>query len=180
MNTYRQFPARRLVSICAAAILVFAMAAAAYAADFGGIRNTIQFWIHGKQEEAAWIYSEDGRWHVSWAGVNGETYENGARVMINEDGTERPATEEEILSDLGWWPEVEYHADGTIWVSYHDQYLDVTDQVRDKKTAKVILTEGHDKITIAFQNGRMIWMQHKLRTPCQHVGKNGQPTDNNP
>lgn len=48
----KRFPMRRLVLLCAALILIFGMATVGYAADVGGIRRTVQIWIHGDQTTA--------------------------------------------------------------------------------------------------------------------------------
>ncbi len=54
----------------------------------------------------------------------------GGGVAIGMFGQERPLTEEEILEELEH-PQVEYLEDGTVWVYYHDQKLEITDKFQD-------------------------------------------------
>ena len=42
----------RLAAVCAAAVMVMALACAAYAADVGGIQRSVQLWINGDQTDA--------------------------------------------------------------------------------------------------------------------------------
>ncbi len=51
-DNVRILPVRKLAALCAAVVLVVAMATVAYAADVGGIRRAVQIWIHGDQTNA--------------------------------------------------------------------------------------------------------------------------------
>ncbi len=155
MNTKKSIPVRRLMSACAAAVMVLALAGAAYAADLGGIQRTVQVWVHGDQTSA--ILNVRDTWDSEYTltyDEAGETKEvHGGGVAIEDDGTERPLTLEEI-EDLLDSPEVEYKEDGTVWVYYRGQTLDVTDCFTDG-VCYVQLKDGKDVLylTVKYQNG---------------------------
>ena len=44
-----------------------------------------------------------------------------------ENGTERPLTADELLDEINM-PEVEYEEDGTVWVYYLNQKMEITDK----------------------------------------------------
>ena len=51
-DNVRILPVRKLAALCAAVVLVVAMATVANAADVGGIRRAVQIWVHGDQTNA--------------------------------------------------------------------------------------------------------------------------------
>lgn len=77
----------------------------------------------------------------------------GGGVAIEPDGTERALTEDEIMRDLSM-PEVEYEEDGSVWVYYCDQKIDVTDSFEDG-VCYVKLLNGSETVymTIKYKNG---------------------------
>ena len=130
MKQTRHMPVRRLISVCTAAVLITIMAAAAYAADVGGIQRTIQLWIHGDQTNAT-LEVENGSYHLTYTDGDGKTRQiSGGGVVIDDDGEERPLTEEDIMDTLDL-PEVEYREDGSVWVYYRSQQLEITDRFED-------------------------------------------------
>ncbi len=130
MNNVRILPVRRLVALCAAVALVAAMASVAYAADLGGVRRTIQLWVHGDQTNAV-LDIQGGSYSLTYQDGDGTTHQTGGGgVAIEDDGKERPLTEEEILDHLDM-PEVVYQEDGTIWVYFRGQKLEITDKFVD-------------------------------------------------
>ena len=130
MNKTKILPVRRLVSLCAAALMIAAMATVAYAADVGGIRRAVQVWIHGDQTNAV-MDIQNGHYLLSYEDENGETQTvGGGGVAIDAFGRERPLTEEELLEELNS-PKVECLEDGTVWVYYQDQKMEITDRFVD-------------------------------------------------
>lgn len=126
----------------------------AYAADVGGIQRTIQFWIYGDQTSATFEYNADGTYTISIPSENGEAEERGGGgVAIEEDGTERPLTESELLEGLND-PEVEYKDDGTVWVYYYDQKIEITDKF-ENDVCYLKVSNGEDILymTIIYQDG---------------------------
>ena len=78
-----------------ACVVVLGSGTAAYAMNVGGIQRTIQIWIHGDQTDAQFVV-EDGSYTLDYEDENGEAvHRGGGGVAIEDDGIERPATEEE-------------------------------------------------------------------------------------
>ena len=154
MKTTKHFPARRLIGLCAAVILILAMATAAYAADVGGIQRRVQLWIHGDQTDAV-LDIRGGQYTVTYEDPEGNSQEfGGGGVAFEPDGSERPLTEEEILAHLNR-PEVEYEDDGTVWVYYRAQRIEITDKFDADGVCYVQLKDGDDILymTIKYQDG---------------------------
>lgn len=124
---------RRFSNIAAAAIalvLVLGTGSVAYAMDLGGIQRIVQVWIHGEQTNATLTIenADYTTYHLAYTDEDGdESYRSGGGTAINEDGTSRPLTEEEILEELNQ-PEVRCEDDGTIWVYYMNQKMEITDR----------------------------------------------------
>lgn len=77
----------------------------------------------------------------------------GGGVAIDKDGTERPLTEEELLDHINQ-PEVTYEEDGTVWVYYFNQKLEITDKfTNDLCYVKLNSNDETMYLTIKYQNG---------------------------
>ena len=127
----------------------------AYAANVGGIQRTIQLWIHGDQTTATFDVSDDGTYTIKYPDENGEVHESsGGGVAMEADGTERPLTAEELMSEIDS-PDVEYEDDGTVWVYYHNQSIDITDKFNEKGICYVKIADGDQTLylTVKYQNG---------------------------
>lgn len=155
-DNVRILPVRKLAALCAAVVLVVAMATVAYAADVVGIRRAVQIWIHGDQTNAV-LDIRGNSYNLSYEDEDGNPRSiGGGGVAIGMFGQERPLTEEEILEELEH-PQVEYLEDGTVWVYYHDQKLEITDKFQDG-VCYVQLKDG-DKVlylTVEEQVGYII------------------------
>ena len=132
---------RTAAAAAAACAVLIGGSGIAYAADVGGIQRTIQLWIQGDQTTATFEYDGEGSYHIAY----------------EADGTERPLTEEEILEELNESlnaPEVEYKDDGTVWVYYYDQKMEITDLFEDG-VCYIKLTHGEETqyMTINYQKG---------------------------
>lgn len=153
MKQKKIWPVRRLISVCAAAVLVAGMATAAYAADVGGIRRTIQIWIHGDQTSAV-IDIQGGSYQLTYTDKEGRLQQmGGGGVAIDSDGEERPLTEEEILEQFDA-PQVEYREDGSAWLYCRGEKLDITDRFTDG-ICYVQVNDGERTLylTIEYQGG---------------------------
>ena len=154
MKTTKHFPARRLIGLCAAVILILAMATAAYAADVGNIQRRVQLWIHGDQTDVV-LDIRDGQYTATYEDSEGNPRQfGGGGVAFEPDGSERPLTEEEILAHLNR-PEVEYEDNGTVWVYYRGQKIEITDRFDADGMCYVQLKDGDDILymTIKYQDG---------------------------
>lgn len=154
MQTTKHFSMRKVSLLCAAVILIFSISTVCYAADVGGIRRTIQLWIHGDQTDAI-MEIQDGQYQVTYEDQQGNLHQqSGGGIAIEPDGSERPVTEEEILEHLNN-PEVEYKDDGTVWVYYRNQSLEITDRFDADGVCYVQLKNGDDilYLTVRYQDG---------------------------
>lgn len=113
-----------------ALVLILGTGTAAYAMDLGGIQRIVQVWIHGDQTDAVFTF-ENGTYTLDYTDDDGSAVQRGGGgVAFNEDGTERPLSEEELLAEINS-PEVEYEEDGTVWIYYLNQKLEITDKFED-------------------------------------------------
>lgn len=146
----------RYVAAAIAAFVIIGTGGAVYAMDIGGIQRIIQVWVHGDQTNAVFTI-EDGSYTLEYEESNGDTVsQSGGGVAFDSDGTERPLTEEELLEELNA-PEVEYKDDGSVWVYYLDQKLDITDKF-ENDFCYVKLDSGGQTlyITIKYQDSYAI------------------------
>ncbi len=154
MQTKRHFSVRRIVFLCAAVILVVSMATVCYAKDVGGIQRTIQLWVHGDQTSAV-MDIQDGHYTLTYEDAQGNSHERGGGgVAYEPDGSERPLTEEELMEQLNM-PEVEYQEDGSVWIYYMDQAMEITDRFNEENFCFVTLKDGADVlyVTIKYNDG---------------------------
>lgn len=139
------------VAVC---LLLIGGSGTAYATDIGGIQRTLQLWIHGDQTDVTIDFSNDGSYDMSYQDEEGNIQEaGGGGIAFESDGSERPLTEDELIEQMNT-PEVEYKDDGTVWVYYYDQKIEITDQFEDD-VCYVKVSNGDETLymTIKYQNG---------------------------
>lgn len=145
---------KTVAAAAAAAILLVGGTGTAYAANVGGIQRTIQLWIYGDQTTATLTANDDATYTITYSDKDGNEKTRGTGgVAIQADGTEAPLTPEEIEEHLNM-PDVDYEDDGSVWVYYQDQKLDITDKFVDGVCYTKI--EGKDKtlyLTVKYDNG---------------------------
>ena len=154
---------RRTAVIALAAALLLATGSAAYAADLGSIQRRVQLWLHGDQTDAV-MTVEPGHYTLEYTDENGETQQRGGGgVAFEPDGTERPLTPEELMEHLNA-PEVSYEDDGSVWIYYYGEKLDITHQFDDDGVCYVQLTNGEETVylTVKYQNGYAMSSQKYL------------------
>lgn len=161
----KQTAMKTAVLLVSACLLMAGGGSIAYAADLGGIQRTIQLWIDGDRTDVTFEYDPSGSYQASYLAEDGTVQEfGGGGVAIEEDGTERPLTESELLAELNS-PTVRYLEDGTVWIYYYDQVIEITDRFRDGVCyAKVSNGDETLYMTILYQNG---WCSspHKYLSP---------------
>lgn len=153
-NTGKTHILFRPVAAIICIVLLLGCATVAYAADVGGIRRTIQLWIHGDQTSAV-LDIQDGQYTVSYEDAEGNAHQfGGGGVAFNPDGSERSLTEEEIMEHLNQ-PEVEYRDDGTVWLYYMKQAMEITDQFDEDNVCFIQLKNGAERlyVTVKYDNG---------------------------
>ena len=121
---------KQLVASIAVCLAILGSATAAYAADLGGIQRTLQLWIHGDQTQVTMKFDGNGSYSMEYMDPDGELQQqNGGGVAFEDDGSERPLTEEELLEEL-MAPSLEYE-DGRAYIYWLDQKMDITDKFED-------------------------------------------------
>lgn len=150
-----------------ACLLLAAGSSIAYAADAGGIQRTVQLWIDGDQTDAVFEYNGDGTYsiHVDPTETDRTDESVGGGIAIEDNGSERPLTENELMDTLNE-PMVVYNEDGTVWVCYYDQKIEITDRFEDG-VCHVKLSHGTETLymTVKYQDG---WntSSHKYQYPA--------------
>lgn len=156
-------PTRRLVAVCAAVILVVALACTAYAADVGGIQRTVQLWLNGDKTTAV-LDVREGKYTLTFQDDKGEHTMMGGGVAIEDDGQERPLTEEEILEELNY-PTVVFADDGTVCIYYQDQAMDITDRFVDG-VCYAQVKDGHQILYMTVEaDGHYAFNPHSYDPP---------------
>lgn len=141
MKTSRHIRMKRVAVLCAAVIFVLAMASVAYAADVGGIQREIQIWIKGDQTDAV-MEITDGNYTITYEEADGtQRILQGGGVSVDGFGNVSPMGEQDVLDFLDM-PDVKFNEDGTVWVYYHDQALDITDSFDEDGVCHVMLKDG--------------------------------------
>ena len=98
-------------------------------------------------------YASEGSYTLRYPDKDGTEHEmGGGGIAIEDDGTERALTEEEMLEHLNA-PEVEEREDGTVTVYYLDQKLDVTDKFDEDGVCYVQLEGGEKTIYMTIKRG---------------------------
>lgn len=154
MEHGKRFYTRRLIGLILAAALVFALAMTAYAADVGGIQRIIQIWRYGDQTTAV-LDIQNGNYTVM--GEDGTLVSCGGGVVMEPDGSERPLTEEEILTHL-CAPDLWYYEDGTVCVYYRGQKIDITERFNADGVCYLELRDGDEVLyaTITRETGMAV------------------------
>ena len=142
----------KVAAAAAALVLVAGSGTAAYAMDLGGIQRTVQLWIHGDQTDATFMV-ENGSYTLEYKDAEGNDVQQGGGGIAYENGVERPLTDEELLEQFRM-PEVEYKEDGTVWVYYLNQKMEITDKFQDGVCYVQLNAGGETQyITVKYQNG---------------------------
>ena len=144
--------ATRAAAVIAVLILVIGSGSVAYAMDIGGIQRMVQVWIHGDQTDAEFIV-ENGSYTLNYKDEDGNDVQRGGGGIAYENGEERPLTADELLEQM-MMPEGEYKEDGTVWVYYMDQKMEITDKFEDEICYVKLEADGQTQyITVKYQDG---------------------------
>lgn len=128
---------------------------AAYAMDVGGIQRTVQLWIHGDRTNVTVQFDENGTYRMNYTDADGtEQFRAGGGVAIAPDGTEIPLSEEDLMEHL-MMPDVEYEDDGSVWVYWRDQKVDITDKFENGICYVKLVSEGEKPlyVTVKYKGG---------------------------
>lgn len=157
MTKTKRFRPAKALALCAVIVLVLGLATVAYAADVGGIQRTVQIWFHGDQTDAV-LNVEQGEYteySATYVDEEGVTHQiEGGGIAYDFFGRPHPLTEEEIIENLNS-PWIEYEEDGSVWVYYLDQKVDITDKF-DKDGFCYVQLENNGRpmyMTVKYQEG---------------------------
>ena len=153
-KTKKQHRVGKIVASVAACVLILGSATTAYAANVGGIQRMVQIWLHGDQTDAALTFGGAGNYTMDYVDEEGnQRQQSGGGVAFEMDGSERPLTQEELMEELNT-PEVEYEEDGSVWVYWYDQKVEITDKFEDG-ICYVKLDNGEKVLymTVRYQDG---------------------------
>lgn len=166
-RTNKQHKFNTMIASVAACVMIVGSATAAYASDVGGIQRIFQLWIHGDQTEATIQFDGSGNYSMDYTDSEGNVkHQGGGGVVFAPDGTEIPASEEDLMEQLTA-PEVEYKDDGSVLVYWFDQKVDITNKF-DNGVCYVKLESDNETLymTVKFQNGYST-SPHKYMSPSQ-------------
>ncbi|WP_207645148.1 hypothetical protein [Eubacterium oxidoreducens] len=173
---------RRTMKIAAAAIAVCIIAAgsagtAAYANNVGGIQRTIQIWLDGDKTTGTLNFTGDGTYEITTENEDGEeeVVMEGGGIAIEDDGTERPLTEEELTESAALdatAPEIEWDTENNKAILYYmDQVTDITDKFEDG-VCYLTLENGSETIYLtAVWNVGMAYSPDKYCSPDEFTAK---------
>ncbi|MBR2667516.1 MAG: hypothetical protein IKD96_05110 [Oscillospiraceae bacterium] len=154
----------KLAAVCAIVVLVLGLASITYAADIGGIQRNIQIWFRGDQTDAV-LEVQDGSYTLTYEDEDGNIREqSGGGVAYDMFGRERALTEEEIIEHLDS-PEVEFREDGSVWVYYHSQTLEITDQFDEDGVCYVQLKDGDEVLYMTVTEDSYSMSSHGYLAP---------------
>lgn len=159
-------PVRTLITVCACVVLVLALCVTAYAADIGGVRHSINIWLHGDLTEVT--IEQVGEYEYLITYPDGSTRGTGGAV-ITPGGKERAMTMDEIEECLISEIVCEQDDDGGYWLYIRDHKIDITDQMTENGYAQVKVKDGvlADYITVVFNGHGGYGIQ---------TGRNGFPS----
>ncbi len=129
---------RNLLVAAAVMLVVLAGSGTAYAADIGGIRETVQMWIHGEQTDVT-INDES----IEYVDENGNVQVETGLEVGPEIG-ERPLTGEELAEEKVNEVYVDKTDDGKVIMYFHDKQFDVTDNIANKEYTFHVVTDGSE------------------------------------
>ena len=160
---------RTIAAAAGVCLLLAGGTGTAYAMNIGGIQRAVQLWWDGDKTDATIELTPDGSYNIYMAGDTENPVMGGGGVAYEWDGEERPLTEEELFDaaqDQLNAPDVEYEEDGTVWVYFHDQKIDITDSFDADGYCYVKLVDGEETtyLTVKYDNG-YAWSKEKYISP---------------
>lgn len=148
MNTERKTKmnwfAKHAAALFAAAILMTG-STAAYAADLGGIRTTVSYWLNGEEVETEAISNDDGGYYFPEQGVGG------GGISYDRFGNEQPMSAQE-LAEMTFNEYVEIRDNGEIWLKSRLGLWDITDLFEESSHANI--TDGKTYFMIDIEEDR--------------------------
>lgn len=134
-----KFNMRPVLAACLCAVILMGCMGAAYAADVGGIRETIRLWIGGRQTEAQ-VTDTSGGYQFTVPGEDGSAdFTFGGGGVVIEGGSTWAQTPDQVADNFA--TQVDVDGEGRIWLYRRDQAYDITNLL-DGGACKVSLPDG--------------------------------------
>lgn len=154
--------------ITAAAVCLLAVGTtAAYAADAGGIRSSVEAWLFGRQTEVEVTELEPGNYSFEFE-KDGETVKTGGGgVAYDEFGNEVWLSAEEVLEQQASGLDI---SSGRVYVYDHELKFDITDLITGPDICVAITRDGKTYwYDIEFSDGFDVnnpdtWESYSLKT----------------
>ena len=152
-NKKKPFHLNKIAAVAAAFALVVGSAQVAYAHNVGNIQRILQLWIHGDQTQVTLEFDGNGTYDMEYADNAGEVHQSsGGGVAVDDEGNERPLTEEELLEEL-MSPDMYTTEEGRTIITWGNQEVDITDDFVDG-VCYVMLVNGDETRYITAQEGQ--------------------------
>ena len=141
---------KTVAAACAAVVLVAATGTGAYAADIGGIQETVSLWLHGDTADVTIKQVGDGQFELTYP--DGTVRSTGGMAEDGHGGM-RGVTMDEMIKQLRTEVNVEEDSEGRIWIYIRDHKIDITDQIAEKGYAQEKVKDGFlaDYITVIWR-----------------------------
>ncbi len=125
------FAYKRGIAAAIIAAVVVCSGGAVYAADVGGVQRTVQLWVHGEQTDVTIDLDGNGNYTMEYPDEDGNAQTSyGGGVTINNNGSVDAVLDEDLMEYLSE-PEVDISVDGSVWIYWYDQHIDITDKFED-------------------------------------------------
>ncbi len=169
-----KFHLRPALAACLAAAAIVGCMGVAYAANVGGIQETIRIWFNGEQVEADVVDitgTGDGGYqfnlHPGSGGDVDSTTISGGGIAIEDDGTQRPLTAQEVAEQFDGV--VDTGEDGRVYIYDRDKAVDITDHLTEGKCKVVLEVDGKNVYYTIEDNGGGGWSYTRTYAPKDPV-----------
>ena len=143
----------RVAIVLVAMVVILGSGSAAYANNLGGIQRSLQVLFRGDQTTVTFDLDK-GTYSGTYQTPDGKTEEfSGGGVATNPDGTVRPVTEEEMIAHLNQ-PDVDYLDDGSVWLYYHNQAIEITDMFNEDGVCFIQVHYGDETRYVTVKYGK--------------------------
>lgn len=123
-----------------------------YAADLGGIQEKISMWLYGARIEADVTENGYGGYIFTYT-QNSETKNiSGSGMSTDEDGNKIWLPADEVAAGMSGSADISVDGDGTVWIYYYDQVIDITNLFDENGICSLTLT--HEDKTCCLEISR--------------------------
>lgn len=146
---------KNLLAAAAVLFVVVAGSGTAYAANLGGIRESVKLWVRGNKIDVSYEFNEgEGTYLKTYVDENGEEVQEDASMW---HGDNSPVTMEELIEEEHDRVVVEKTDDGKCILYFQNKVIDITDKFTDGKCfIHVVGEEGEKYIEVKLdENGEI-------------------------